>query len=157
MELTTVVPDDVEWVAEVVDQWDATTRWGLRGLTPPPGLLNHLLWDDVTLQKAVKDEAGRPAGLLQLEGVNFRDGVGRLGLLVNPQDRKELGTPLEGFVRQCFDRFPLRKLSLIAAVDSFRHDDYCELPFRHVGTFKDHESRGGGRYCDVTIHELGGL
>lgn len=154
LDLIPVVPQDVMWVSRVIDRWDCTTRWGGRGRTPSPSLLQHLLWDEVAAQRSVKGADGTPAGLLQLVDIDFHNGIGRMAALLDRDRRSDLMKPIASFVEFAFRDFPLRKICAIAADDRFDPQAYLGPGARTIGCFRAHDRRGDGIYVDVSIHEM---
>lgn len=154
MQLSTVRPADVEWVARAIDSWDCSSRWSLRGQTPSPEQMQRLLWDQVYLQKALRTDAGAAAGLLQLVDLDLHDGIGRLGLLLDRARMTSLAPGVEDFLRLSFRNFPLRKICVVAPCDAFDAPGWFGPQLRCVGTFAAHERRGRDTYADVAIHEI---
>jgi hypothetical protein len=154
MRLTTVVPDDVGWIDAVVDRWECTRRWSLRGRTPPMPLLWSLLWDDVTAQQAIRDERGAAVALLQLVHLDLDNGVAELGLLADPDHVHRWSGPLDDFLARVFRDFPLRKLTFATVAGDLRVGELFGARAHQTGRLYRHHHFGGGLYTDVEIYEV---
>lgn len=154
MQLTNVVPDDIGWVDTVVDRWECSQRWSLCGQTPPMPLLWALLWDDVTVQQAVRGDGSDAVALLQLVNVDLHNGVAGLGVLADPDHVPQLQAPVTGFLARVFRDFPLRKLTFGAVAGELRVADCFGNRARRVGRFHQHQRRSGDGYADLEIYEV---
>jgi hypothetical protein len=154
MRLTNVVPDDIGWVDAVIDQWECTRRWSLRWTTPPMPLLWSRLWDDVTVQQAVRDPDGTPVALLQLAHLDLDHGVAELGLLADPEHVRGWPGPRDEFLDRVFRDFPVRKLTFATVAGELRVADCLGSLAHQTGRLYRHHRDGQGLYTDVEIYEV---
>jgi hypothetical protein len=154
--LTDVVPGDIGWIDQVIDRWDGSSRWSLRGQTPPLPLMWALLWDDVATQQTVRDDDGHAVALFQLAHVNLHDGVAELAMLADPEHVAHLGPLATAFLARVFRDFPLRKVTFGVATDE-RSITHCFGPrAQPSGRLRQHRRRGGDVYADVELYEMWG-
>lgn len=143
---------DLNWLAEAVHAWSCTLRWDLRGRTPPPAVLDDLLWLG-TSRHRVAEVAGVPAGLLQLTAVDLGHGVAQLDLLVAPDHAAPLRPALAAFGRDAFDAFPLRKLYVTAAEDALDVARFAGKAAPVVARLPAHVRRPEG-FVDLVFAEI---
>ena len=146
-------PPDRQWIATAFDSWRRTRGWSLRGATPSPLTLDHLLAQDAVVRHVVVT-AARPVALFEVVGWSQRNGFARLELMVEPEC-DDVADELQAFVSDVFTTKPdLRKLCVWSFEDEFDAADVLGVTARQVGRLVGHERRGIDRYVDVMVHEI---
>jgi hypothetical protein len=151
--LRAVTAEDGGWIAEVVTGWPCSHRWSLRGQTPSPQLLGHLLWNGVLKQYVIAEGSGAQ-GLVQLYDGDLHNGVGHLGLLLRPGEPERHRPVIEAFVEECFRDFPLRKICVEVVADDGIEPTTVGSDLRLAGRLADHERRTEDTFADLLLYEL---
>jgi hypothetical protein len=154
MELGAVTPGDAGWLGDVMDDWDCSTRWALGGVAVSPTVVQGLLWNGVAAQRLIRTSDGEPAGLAQLAEVDLRNGVAQVALVLDPEQKQELASPVAAFVATVFRDFPVRKIMVVAPSDA-AVIGACLAPLGTVvARLGDHHRRSAAEYVDVLIYEV---
>jgi len=152
--LTNVGLTDLEWIERSIDDWLATARWSLVGLTPSIQGLNRLLWNEVAVQQTVRSESHEAVGLLQLANVDLHHGIANLELLANPLATGQVTAGIEAFLARVFADVPLRKVGIEAVRDEVDVQLLVGPAVRQVGCRERHVRRGEFAFADVQVFEL---
>jgi hypothetical protein len=145
---------DLDWIAPALESWSRTHRWSLRGHTSSPALMRTLLYDQVGLQRVVRDDAGVPAAVVQLVAVEPRHGLGQMALLADPRRLADVAEPVAVFVADAFRETGLRKLCVLAHADELDVPTVLGPAGREVGRLVGHERRGPDSYVDLLLYEI---
>jgi hypothetical protein len=154
VELGPVAPSDVGWLVDVVDDWDCSARWALRGVGVSPSTVQRLLWTGIVAQRVVRTPGGRPAGLLQLTEVDLRNGVADVATVLDPERQADLVDPMGRFVAEVFRDFPVRKVLVVSPCDAGAVCTCAGSLGQEAARLRDHHRRSPGDFVDVVIYEV---
>jgi hypothetical protein len=154
MRLWQVTTSDIDAIERSLGAWQCTERWALGGTTPPPSLLERIMYEGVSLQYALRADDGGTRGLVQLTSVNVSDGVACLELTADPSYADTADAAIRKFIDEAFTDFPLRKLVVSAPEDDLDLVACLSTALRQVGYLRGHRRRGPGSYVGVNIYEL---
>lgn len=150
--LRPVVDDDRTWIAAAAVGGHRSQRWSLRGQSPAPGIVEHLLGDRVAVQAVAAPGGGAGRALFQVVSVHGPTRSADLGVLVAPGDL--------GAVREAFDRFVERVLGdgqldrLVLTVLNGHLDAGALVGTAPAVRLREHDWNDDGVLADLLVYEL---
>lgn len=156
----TVRHDDADWIEMAIDRWAASLRWDLRGVAVTPLLMQELMWDGVARQVAMWRDHEEPVGLVQLTGIDLANGLANLEVLADLDRVEQMAPAVDGFLREAFGAFPLRKVMLHVGAGRLHVDEtVCSSSpwsplVRHAASYPAHLHAGAARFLAIDVFEI---